>query len=160
MRTIQVDDEVYQTLEGLVQGFGDTPNTVLRRVLGVSPRGARPVDGRAAPKPRGMSGGGKRGKAPKANLRDLVRIGSLAEGQTLYMHDYQGARLEGVSARIHGNDLEYKGNRLSMSALTRKIMRDLGYQSDSYRGPQFWYTDEGKSVKELWEEYLRTRSVE
>ena len=64
--------------------------------------------------------------------------------------------MPGIQANIRGNQLDYKGEIISMSALTKKIMKEHGYQSDAYRGPKFWYTSDGKSVSELWEEYLKT----
>ena len=157
MRSIEVDDDVYKSLETRVQGFGDTPNLVLRRLLGIGSVVAvatpRLTGGEAVPQKH------KRGKAPKTNLRDLVRVGSLSEGQVLFMHDYQSNRIDGVQATIRGNDLEYKGNVYSMSALACEHMKSQGYDSDSYRGPQFWYTAQGKSVKELWDEYLKAFST-
>lgn len=153
MRSIEVDDDVYTTLEAKVRGFGDTPNLVLKRLLGVGalsqPQVTKPIAVYAPSQKR------KRGKAPKTNLRDLVRVGSLSEGQVLFMHDYQGNKINAVEASIRGNDLEYKGNIYSMSALSKEVMKKQGYDSDSYRGPQFWYTGHGKSVKELWDEYLK-----
>jgi hypothetical protein len=153
MRNVELDDDVFQALERRVQGFGDTPNLVVRRLLGIAPLVATP---KAEPKPSNVSTQKhKRGKAPKTNLRDLVRVGSLSEGQVLFMRDYQGNEIKGVQATVRGNDLEFKGNIYSMSALTRQHMKSQGYDSDSYRGPQFWYTAKGKSVKELWDEYLK-----
>jgi len=151
MPTIEVDVDVYKFLESKVQGFGDTPNSVLRRFLGVSSG----VAVGAPSTPRVTSPRKHRGKAPKTNLRDLVRVGSLTEGQVLFFHDYQGNKINGVQALIRGNDLEYKGNTYSMSALACNLMKGQGYQSDSYRGPQFWFTAQGRSVKELWDEYLK-----
>lgn len=153
MHTIQVDDEVYRILESRVQGFGETPNKVLRREFGIdtgySPSTeAQRLSNGSSPKPNGS-------KAPKASLRELVRVGRLAEGQELFMHDYQGNRIDGVKAEVRGNDLEHEGRICSMSALAREHMRRRGYESDSYRGPHFWHTAEGKSVKDLWDEYLR-----
>jgi hypothetical protein len=154
MRSIEVDDEVYHALESKVRGFGDTPNLVLRRLLGIGSAPSAALAPRPST-PKAPAQQRKRGKAPKTNLRDLVRIGSLSEGQVLFMHDYQGNKINGVQAAVRGNDLEYKGNIYSMSALTREVMKKQGYDSDSYRGPQFWYTVQGKSVKELWDEYLK-----
>ncbi|MGE0116090.1 MAG: hypothetical protein AB7T07_14560 [Steroidobacteraceae bacterium] len=154
MRSIEVDDEVYKLLEGKVQSFGDSPNLVLKRLLGIElPATALPTP--QSPLSRSPVRKHKRGKAPKTNLRDLIRVGSLSEGQVLFMHDYQGNKISGVQAIIRGNDLEYKGNMYSMSALALKHMKSQGYDSNSYRGPQFWYTAQGKSVKELWDEYLK-----
>jgi len=153
MHTIEVDADVYKFLESKVQGFGDTPNTVLRRFLGISAITTRSTSAPSLP----MQGSSKiqRGKAPKTNLRDLVRVGSLKEGQALFLHDYQGSKIDGVQALVRGNDLEYKGSVYSMSALARDFMKSKGYDNNSYRGPQFWFTAQGRSVKELWDEYLR-----
>lgn len=152
MQTIEVDDSVYQFLESKVQGFGDSPNVVLRRLLGIGApklQAARPVETKSP------QAGPKRGKAPKANLRDLVRVGSLSEGQVLYLHDYRGTKVSGVQAHIRGNDLECKGQIKSMSALACDYMKTQGYDNDSYRGPEHWFTAQGRSVKDLWDEYLK-----
>ncbi|MDQ1362750.1 MAG: SeqA protein [Pseudomonadota bacterium] len=152
MQKIEVDDNVYQFLESKVQGFGDSPNIVLRRLLGIGTpklQASKPV---ATKSP---SAGSKRGKAPKANLQDLVRIGSLSEGQVLYLHDYRGTKISGVQAYIRGNDLECEGKMQSMSALARDHMKNQGYDNDSYRGPEHWFTAQGRSIKDLWDEYLK-----
>lgn len=156
MRTIEVDDAVYRALEIRVRSFGETPNTVLRREFGIDAVSAPPNVDRSPS--NGATCKPKRGKARKANLRDLVRAGSLADGQVLFMHDYQGNRVDGVQAKVRGKDLEYEGSIYSMSALTREHMKRQGYESDSYRGPQFWYTAQGTSVKNLWDEYLSRSS--
>ena len=152
MRTLQVDDDVYCALESQVQGFGDTPNTVIRRLLNIPLTANGPVRKKVLKRPDTPR---KRGKAPKTNLKDLVRVGSLAEGQRLFMQDSQGQRLEGVEAGIVGNNLEFEGEEISMSALAKRVMQSRGYQSSAYRGPKFWFTAEGKSVMELWDEYLK-----
>lgn len=57
MRDIQVDDEVFSRLQGLAEPFVDTPNSVLRRMLGLEVDGAMQVlakqtaDGRGGPPP-------------------------------------------------------------------------------------------------------------
>ncbi|HET7062045.1 MAG TPA: hypothetical protein VFI43_07690 [Nitrosospira sp.] len=152
MQKIDVDDDVYQFLESKVQGFGDTPNTVLRRLLGIGASKLQASNSGDIKHPHATS---MRGKAPKANLRDLVRVGSLSEGQVLYLHDYRGTKVGGVEACIHGNNLEYKGQIQSMSALARAHMKIQGYDNDSYRGPEHWFTAQGQSVKDLWIEYLK-----
>ena len=157
MRTIQIDDDVYRALEARVRGFEDTPNDVLRLILGPK---TQPSSTQKTAKSTDTGASRKRGKAPKADLRALVRAGFLTEGETLFMHDYQGNRLNGIQAKIRDNKLEFEGQRLSMSDLTKQEMQRRGYKSNSYRGPQFWYTNRGKSVKELWDEYLQTAPKE
>jgi hypothetical protein len=157
MPTIKVDDEVFGALENRVQGFGDSPNAVLRRILEIAHRVEVPrkqvTSTRAG---RGILL--KRERAPKTDLGELIRVESLMEGQPLFMHDYQGNRIEGIEAVVRGNYLEFEGQRTSMSAVTSDLMQKAGFQGTSYRGPQFWYTADGKSVKELWDEYLRNSS--
>ena len=149
MHNIDVDDEVFRALEERVTGFGDTPNQVIRRVLKLDEsKPQRP----STPKRRDVR---RISKGPKTNLKDLIVDGSLSEGQTLFLHDYKGNSINGLEAIIRGNQLEYDGEFLSLSALTKKLMKEQGYQSDSYRGPQFWCTSGGRSVKELWDEYLK-----
>ncbi len=41
-------------------------------------------------------------KKPKANLQTLIKAGLLREGQTLFLHDYRGRRIEGYEAIISG----------------------------------------------------------
>ena len=154
MRSIEIDNDVYSFLEAKVQGFDDTPNFVLRRLLGIKTASSEEASSRP-PVPIPSKLKRKRGKAPKTNLRDLVRVGSLSEGQTLYMHDYQGNKINGVQAQIRGNSLEYNGRFYSMSKLVREVMNKRGYGSNSFRGPQFWYTAQGKCIKDMWDEYLR-----
>ena len=48
MPTIRVDDEVFRVLQKKGQAFVDTPNTVLRRILGLTKSGRRTID----PRPR------------------------------------------------------------------------------------------------------------
>ena len=36
----------------------------------------------------------------------------------------------------------------------KQLLKENGFQSDSVRGPIFWYNENGKSVKELWDTYL------
>lgn len=152
MRMIEVDKEVYGWLEKQVQGFSDTPNAVLRRLLGIG-TGATALPRLSEAPP--TSSRNARSKAPKTNLKELTRAKMLSEGQMLYLRDYQAKPVLGVHAVIRSNSLEYRGRLYSMSALTRELMKDQGYANDSYRGPQFWYTADGKSIKDIWDTYLK-----
>lgn len=155
MRAIQVDDEVYRWLEKQVQGFGDTPNAALRRLLGIGTgTSARIPISAATQTPLKHT----RSKAPKTDMKELVRAKMLSAGQILHFHDYQGKKVNGIQASINGNKLEYKGRLYSMSALTRELMKNQGYANDSYRGPQFWYTTDGINVKDIWDTYLDTKN--
>ena len=148
MNTIQIDDEVYQALEQKVRGFKETPNSVLRRILGLSGSDVPHTQTEAAVFKR------VRSKAPRVDLSKLTQIGSITDGEPLSFRDYQQNKVNGVDAVVRGKQLEYEGKRYSMSALTHKIMKRQGYTSSAYRGPLFWYTRNGKSVHDLWQEYL------
>jgi len=148
MNTIEIDNEVYRALEKHVEGFSDTPNQVLRRILGLS---EKEHGGVAKFK---ISPDQARTKAPKVDLQTLIQVGSLTDGERLSFRDYQQNKVNGVEATIRGKQLEYKGKRYSMSSLASEVMQNQGYVNKSYRGPIFWYTDEGKSIHELWQSYL------
>ena len=149
MKHIEIDDEVFSALEERIAGFNDTPNLVLRRVFHLDKPKSQ------SPKTPVRIHVRRSSKGPTTNMKDLIAHGSLKEEQNLFFHDYKGKRINGLEAIIRGNQLEYDGEFLSLSALTKKLMQEQGYQGDSYRGPQFWYTSDGQSVKELWDEYLK-----
>ncbi len=97
-------------------------------------------------------------RQPKADLWDLRKAGLLIEGQTLHLRDYRGAAIPGAEATLSGvNKLAYKGGRYSMSALASELLMKAGFQAYSVRGPAHWYTEDGRSVKQLWEHYLASR---
>jgi hypothetical protein len=54
-RQIRVDDDVYGSLQKMARPFEDTPNSVLRRVLGLGDEGSERADGSAGP---GQDGAG------------------------------------------------------------------------------------------------------
>lgn len=150
MPTIPVDNEVFEYLEKKVRGFNDSPNSVLRREFKlpeISP-GIERANGHL---PRKIAIHGKR---QKASLRQLVEIGSLREGQSLHMRDYQGKAISGAEATVEGDRLRQNGRIDSMSSLAAKHLKKAGYQGSSVRGPSFWFTSKGRSVTELWDEYL------
>lgn len=149
MKQIDIDEEVFRALEKHVQGFADTPNLVLRRLLGVD----KLVESDRAERGRPRRVGPRR-RAPKTNLLELMRAGLISDGQRLHIRNYRGERIENAEARIRGDRLEWGGRLFTMSALTRELMQQNGFESDSYRGPQFWFTDRGESIKQLWESYL------
>jgi hypothetical protein len=66
MPTIRIDDDVYDWLQQRAKPFKDTPNSVLRRELGIA--------GSGQPVPR---------RGPVGELDALVRAGRLAAGEEL-----------------------------------------------------------------------------
>lgn len=99
-----------------------------------------------------------RSKAPKANLKELVRAGLLRNGEELCLVDYHGTRLQQYKATISGGGLQFKGQHYSMSDLARELLKKVGYQSDSVRGPAHWANAKGVAVKDLWQQLIDKRT--
>lgn len=142
MRKIEVDDEVYAYLESTVSRFFETPNQILRRILNLGKSEVSPPEIQ------------KQQKRPKANLSDLVKVGLLQENQKLFLHDYQGNKIDGYEATLFQGSLAWKNQSYSMSGLAKILLKQKGYASDSIRGPAHWYTSDGISIKDIWESFL------
>lgn len=165
METIEIDGDVFAYLQKHAAPFVDTPNTTLRRLLGIDVAENSTLS-TSPPKDRlSLSDLDKffaektaltrsRSKAPKADLGLLVRVGIIKDGEKLYLIDYQGNRVQGIQVTISGGDLLYDGIRYSMSNLAQELLTKVGFKSSSVRGPAHWITEEGKTVKDLWQRYL------
>lgn len=146
MVNIEIDEEVYSFLTHQAIAFVEkTPNDVLKRLLNVN---------KPAVEPKNNSGVSRRRKKPKTNLSDLVSAGFLVNGQELFLHDYHGKKIEGNEAKLLNGFLEFNSKSYSMSDLAQILLKENGFKSDSVRGPLFWYTENGKSIKELWDVFL------
>ncbi len=171
MRHIEVDDEVFQHLQTKAAPFVDTPNTTLRRLLGmngaIAPSGANSnptqaatlIDGdkllaelEALPMP--ARGKKVRSKQPKADLIALIRAGVIRQGDKLFLVDYQGKKIPGYEATVANNLLIWQKQHYSMSDLARMLLKKVGYTSDSVRGPAHWCNASGITIKELWKQSL------
>jgi hypothetical protein len=84
----------------------------------------------------------------------LVQKTFLSKGQKVHLIDYQGNRVQKSPAVIDGGDLIYNGQRYSMSNLAQELLGQMGFKSNSVRGPAHWVIDDGKSIKDLWQQYL------
>lgn len=100
-----------------------------------------------------------RGRAPKADLRELIRLGLLKDGQELTFVDYKGNPQPKYKATVVGADLAYQRERFSMSALSSLLLKQKGYIAKSVRGPDHWATSDGKRIRELWENVLKQRKA-
>lgn len=166
MQTIQIDTDVFAHLQKNARPFVDTPNSTLRRLLGidastVQPRKKSPSSPDAeldALLAESMAIAATRAKAPKADLQLLSQKGFLRNDQKLYLIDYQGNRVPKISAAISGADLTYNGQRYSMSNLAQQLLGQAGFKSNAVRGPAHWATDDGKTIKDLWQQYLDSQS--
>ena len=158
MQTIQVDDEVFGLLQKNAKAFVDSPNSTLRRMLGLR------INGATAPKVKAPTDEledllresvvGRRSKAPKANLKALVQAGLLRDGEPLYLVDYQGKRLAQFEAAVSGALLAFNGQHYTMSNLASELLKKVGFQSDSVRGPSHWVNTKHTSITELWQQLL------
>lgn len=153
MKTIQIDDVVYAYLENHAIPFKEpSPNHVLRRLLGIT---SKTINKPTAPEtqtvrtPKGQ-------KAPKTSLTTLTEYGFVSEGQKLFF-DYKSHQFsKEYVAKISGDKLLYEGYVYTMSGLVAEILdaEGCGIPSKAYRGPEYWVTEKGVSIKELWDKYL------
>lgn len=163
MKTVQIDDDVYVYIVSKIKAFGETESAVLRRELGMTKAFTTPLHrdtiaahSRLHPNTELNAPTRERSrKSRKADLETLIARGALRVGQTLYLCDYQRKRVPGYEAQLTGRFLLYKDKPYSMSDLAKQLLKGLGYQSNSVRGPMFWCTADGITVKELWEKHLQ-----
>ena len=168
METIEIDTDVFTYLQKHARPFVDTPNSTLRRLLGIDVSTSQ-IKKKSPPLldadleellAKNLTGTAKRTKAPKADLQLLVRKGFIQNGQKLHLIDYHGNRIQNASASIMGSDLIYNDRRYSMSNLAQELLIQMGFKSESVRGPAHWVTDEGNSIKDLWQQYLSSQLKE
>jgi hypothetical protein len=169
VQTFPVDDDVVEAVWRLVnpKPFENLSfSAALRRVLAMVENGGKPqaVPSVASQANRSIpthgledllaevSASKDRSKAPKADLRKLVKAGLLQDNEELYLINYQGVRVQQYKATVSGNHLLYKGGRYSMSDLARDLLKTVGFRSDSVRGPSHWVNAHGISVRDLWQE--------
>lgn len=158
MRNIEIDDEVFGYLQSKAIPFVETPNLTLRRLFGMDSIAAKPK----GPTPKieqTQRKGSVRRKQPKTDLPKLIQLGLLQEGQTLYLHDYQGKKIPGYDSNISGKNLLGNNELFSMSELAKECLKKEGFSSESVRGPAHWFNSDGISVKELWKQYLKTYQI-
>jgi Mor family transcriptional regulator len=163
MESIKIDNDVFAHLQKHARPFVDTPNSTLRRLLNIdvavsaasqknsTPSAVTELDELLA---ESLAAASSRSKAPKADLEALVKMDFLQNGQKLYLVDYQGNRVQKLVAVISGGDVIYNNQRYSMSNLAQELLASIGFKSNSVRGPAHWVTEEGKSIKQLWQQHL------
>ncbi|MDD2297504.1 MAG: hypothetical protein PHX79_06785 [Sphaerochaetaceae bacterium] len=152
MKTIQIDHEVYTYLQKKAIVFEENPNAVLRRIFNLNQ-----VNKPQKSAPDNINNSRIPHKQPKTNLHDLIRSGFLSEGQKL-IFQHGTKKLPEYTVTISGKGLIWKGKSYSMSELAGKALETIGLDGTSVRGPLFWFTEDGKSIKDIWEQYLRNQS--
>lgn len=88
MRTIDIDFDVHQKIELARTGFEETPNEVLRRLLGIAPRQEPSPTGRSVAAPDGRPWSGKgvvlpHGTELKMEYNGKVYTGRIEQGEWL-----------------------------------------------------------------------------
>lgn len=151
METIEVDDQVYKFLQTKAKPFEETtPNQVIRRLLGLN---KQPIKPEPTVKPASRPTSAIR---PKAELKALIQNGVLREGQRLFL-DYKGRTFsKEYQAEIQQSKLLYNEQLYTMSGLVKEILEKegTGIPSQAYRGPEYWCTSQGESVRALWDTFL------
>ena len=172
MPTFFVDDDVVALVsERAMPKHYESFSDALRRALETTAL-VKPAAMREAPRrlPSGdelfaeleqfsASEAAQRKRAPKADLRELVAIGLLSEGQELFFVDYRGQRHGDAKATVSESDLAYKGKLHSMSRLAGQLLQKAGFTGKSVRGPEHWATADGKLVRDLWQIALRRKAA-
>lgn len=160
MQTIQIDSDVFAILQKNAQPFIDTPNSTLRRLLGVdlattSTEMKRDQGDDVLDQLLKDSMDRVRSKAPKAELGKLVSAGLLKDGELLFLVDYANKIVPECEAKISGSLLVFKGKPYSMSKLAQELLQKVGYKANDVRGPSHWVTAGGDSITGLWEKHQR-----
>ena len=166
MESIKIDNDVFIHLQKHARPFVDTPNSTLRRLLGIDeiartsaqrklPVASNVLDDLLA---ESFAATNSRAKAPKANLEILVKKRFLKNGQKVYLIDYQSNRVQNIFALISDSGLSYNNQQYSMSKLAQELLTNVGFKSNSVRGPAHWETEEGKLIQDLWQQHLGQNS--
>lgn len=157
MRSIQVDDEVYGFLLKNINEFGESPNQVLRRLLGIT---VSLNDKNQDIEHNDDAIKQAKTRGPRVKLSLLVRNGNLEEGQPLYLYS-QDLRKMLCMARVAGDYLIWKNKKYSMSSLALQMFKTDGHDIKAIRGPAYWFVGEEEddpSVADLWATYLEKRA--
>ena len=149
MKQIEIDDEVFAYLQSKAIPYDEkTPNDTLRRLLGIKKKNEK--------MPTKDPLKTHHSKKPKADLQELVQSGLLEEGQKLILNYKEKKLSRKYEAIVSGKHLLWNGETCTMSGLVKIILRREGHAipSEAYRGPYYWYNSDGRSIKDLWKQYL------
>lgn len=156
-KNIEVDDDVFKFLEDNSKGFFDTPNRTLRRLLGM----VGEIENRADDEPETNDNDSEKSapvkrREARTDLKELVLYGFLKENEPLTLYGDDGRPIPNSEAHVENGYLKWNQDFYSMSPLAIKLFEEkTGIRHKSLRGPLYWRNAEGKSVKALWEEYLK-----
>jgi hypothetical protein len=150
-----IDNELFGYLQSKAIPFVETPNLTLRRLFSLNGKPVKSEKNSSQIIPDQRLGRVRK-KQPKTDLFKLVQVGLLQEGKTLYLLDYQGKKIAGYDSIISGKNLLWNNELYSMSELAKECLKKEGVSSESVRRPAHWSNADWISVKELWEQYLKT----
>ena len=149
MKQIEIDDEVFAYLQSKAIPYDEkTPNDTLRRLLGIKKKNEK--------MPTKDPSKTHHSKKPKADLQELVQSDLLEEGQKLILNYKEKKLPRKYEAIVSEKHLLWNGETYTMSGLLKIILRREGraIPSETYRGPDYWYNSDGRSIKDLWKQYL------
>ncbi len=142
---ISIDNDVFEYIKKNALVYEEkTPNETLRRLFNIPNKKTKPY----------QSTFGVKMKNPRTNINLLRDVGLINDGQTVSMRDYKGNPIPNTECLIKRGGLFYQDRIYSMSGLAKNKLNENGFKGTSFRGPAFWYTDQGVSIKDLWSKYL------
>lgn len=139
-----MDDRVYAYLSKYAKFFSSPDlNHVLRRLLNVD-REPNPTDTTSI--------------ASNVDMLSLIKDGKIQNGDRLYFRCKRGKLTRPYIAVVLDNKLRFGGKLYSMSELTDFIFKSESIHSCEGDAPfsNYWYTDDGISVQELWENLIKS----
>lgn len=141
--TIRVDDEVFGLLQSEATAFVDTPNSVLRRKLGLQEASGSTAHPASAHHARGR-------------LWTLVDAGVLMSGDELTWQRRQQQKTYYASVRSDGGLTVMGLARAEHDSPSSAAREAAGYEVNGWR---VWrHTKSGKTLDELWTEYEATKA--
>ena len=165
MITIDISEEMYKKLQKLAISFVEkTPEDVLTRVVRFYEANT-PNEGDSnheevkinafvnEPQPSGIHRNSHT-KRPRTKYQELEKEGSLSQGQTLNLHDYQGNRIPNEMATYENGELRVNGRLDSFSNHARERLAANGIRTKAARGPKHWANEEGLTVESMWNDFL------
>ncbi|MET9555266.1 hypothetical protein [Streptomyces sp. NPDC006645] len=131
-RTIRIDDEVFAALQGYAEPLVDTPNSILRKVLGVGGPAATVEDDQ-----------GEEG-FPQSGLAPQLAAGKLHVGQRL-VWKRRNLQREHVAEVLANGNLRVEGWRV-FGTPSRAATVLAGNQQN---GLHVWCTEDGTRLEDL-----------
>ncbi len=104
---------------------------------------------------------GKRAKAGKVTLQELIDASLLTDRQVLYFHHTRPFKDERAQIIASSNTLKYEadGNMYSISGLAKVLLIKHGFKYDEHpvACPRYWKTEDGKLLDNLNEQIRSQR---